>query len=79
MRKPKKPDVRLLTWLDLLQVLRTCAEEEAAELLASELTPAKDHTPRLSFARRIHSKVNSLRFEREVEEVEAAVKKAVRA
>lgn len=57
--------VSRLNWLELNEWLRTATEEEALDALTQEQHGAK----RQEYLRRLHSKVNVLRAERERKEI----------
>lgn len=71
--KKKTPATRTWTceqaledWIALNEVLKTCTEDEAVELMDTE----KAGKNRLQFIKRIHSRFNKLRYQRERKELE---------
>lgn len=65
--KTKPATVKTSPWLELLEELRTCDEADAERLLKLEL--ARKPYARTSFLLRIHSRLNNLRYLREVNEL----------
>jgi hypothetical protein len=58
-------DQALETWIGLNEVLKTCTEDEAKELMTAE----QGGKARPQFVKRIHSRLNRLRYQRERKEL----------
>lgn len=58
-------DQALETWIGLNEVLKTCTEDEAQELMTAE----QGGKARPQFVKRIHSRLNKLRYQRERKEL----------
>ena len=65
MTKPSLANPHLQSWLALQPYLMTCDEDACEALLKEELEGRK----RYGFLRRIHSRINRLRAERERAEI----------
>lgn len=66
-KKKRIDNLHLVSWDALNEHLMTCDEEQAKALLKEEL----DGRKRGAFVKRIHSRVNKLRADRERAELEA--------
>ena len=62
---PERITTALDSWINLNEVLMTSTEEQAQQLLAAERKDRK----RPAFLKRIHSRLNKLRAQREREEL----------
>lgn len=66
MTKPKLDNPNLQSWADLNKHIMTCDEAACEELLVDELAGRK----RKQFLRRIHSRMNKVRADRERAELD---------
>jgi hypothetical protein len=65
--KEKITNNHLLSWAMLNDYIMTCTEKQAVKLLQEEIEGRR----RMAFIKRIHSRVNKLRADRERGELEA--------